>query len=289
MQVALRAKLAAQSEAQEILLDRLRTLVRGDEATPCVSVRCNNGHTLSAVQMDTPMLVIPLRGRKRFRDKRRWLAIDVGEMGLIPSPMALDIENIPDPVEGWFTAVGIPLEDHVLTAARQLIRHPVADRGHSGPVCLALESHIADLTHWLDAMQRDDSSRACYSVVGVALRLYAQGHRSLLHPPAESLSGRIRKMIANVPTHDWSSGEIEGTLGVSGATLRRHLALEGVSLRHIISDARLSHGLSLLLTTRLSVKVVASRSGYGSISTFVKRFRERYGVEPSRVRGIGGV
>jgi transcriptional regulator GlxA family with amidase domain len=62
-----------------------------------------------------------------------------------------------------------------------------------------------------------------------------------------------------------------------------------VSLRQLIGNARLSHGLSLLLTTRLPVKSVAVRVGYASVSTFVKRFRERYGVEPSRVGGVGGL
>jgi AraC-like DNA-binding protein len=34
---------------------------------------------------------------------------------------------------------------------------------------------------------------------------------------------------------------------------------------------------------RLPVKTVAARSGYRSVSSFVRRFHERYGVEPSKV------
>ena len=38
-----------------------------------------------------------------------------------------------------------------------------------------------------------------------------------------------------------------------------------------------------MLSTQLPVKSVAARVGYTSVSAFIKRFRERYGVEPSRV------
>jgi transcriptional regulator GlxA family with amidase domain len=56
-----------------------------------------------------------------------------------------------------------------------------------------------------------------------------------------------------------------------------------MSLREIIADARLSHAVVLLTTTRLSVKVVAQKVGYASVSAFSRRFSERYGVDPSRV------
>jgi AraC-like DNA-binding protein len=92
-------------------------------------------------------------------------------------------------------------------------------------------------------------------------------------------------MVAADPERDWSSAELESALALSGATLRRHLAAEGRSLRQVVAEARLSHGLTLLLSTRLPVKSVAARVGYTSASAFIKRFRERYGVEPSRVGG----
>ncbi|NZD47207.1 AraC family transcriptional regulator [Sphaerotilus sulfidivorans] len=44
--------------------------------------------------------------------------------------------------------------------------------------------------------------------------------------------------------------------------------------------------MQLLYTTRLPVKTVAQRVGYRSVSSFVRRFGERYGVEPSRI-GLG--
>jgi AraC-like DNA-binding protein len=236
------------------------------------------------VSIDTPLLELPLQGRKRVRDTNQWIHIGAGEILLIPYTTTIDIENIPDPITGWYSAIGIPLEEHVLSAARQLVRKPTGGRRGS-VACVQLDTHVDDLTNWLNAMEEGDLPRACYAVVGVVLRLYAQGHHSLLYQPAPSLPARIRTMVTADPSREWSSAEMEVDLGMSGATLRRHLAAEGVSLRQLIVDARLSHALSLLLTTQLPVKSVAPLVGYSSVSTFIKRFRDRYGVEPSRVSG----
>ncbi|MBK9218109.1 MAG: helix-turn-helix transcriptional regulator [Uliginosibacterium sp.] len=90
-------------------------------------------------------------------------------------------------------------------------------------------------------------------------------------------------MLAENPARDWRSSDIEGHLAMSGASVRRHLAAEGTSLRELLVDVRLAHALDLLYTTRLPIKTVASRVGYASAASFVKRFAERYGVEPAQL------
>ena len=270
-------------------MSRLLDLARDERSSPCIRVRAKNSHTLSAVDMDTPLLAVPLQGSKRVREKGDWIDIAPGEILLVPHPIAFDIENIPDPLTGVYLAIGIPLEDHVLNAVRHLVRNPVLVRDGGSLSSVSLASHVDDLTTWLDALDRGDLARACHAVVGIVLSLYAQGHRTLLYPPAQTLSVRVRKMVHTDPTREWSSADIETELGISGATLRRHLAAEGISLREIVSNSRLSHALTLLLTTGLPVKSIAARAGYGSISSFAKRFRARYGVEPSAVGGLGGI
>jgi hypothetical protein len=74
------------------------------------------------VDIDTPLLELLLQGRKRVRNAYRWIHIAPGEIFLVPHATAVDIENIPDETAGCHTAVGIPLEEHVLSAARQLVR-----------------------------------------------------------------------------------------------------------------------------------------------------------------------
>jgi AraC-like DNA-binding protein len=72
-------------------------------------------------------------------------------------------------------------------------------------------------------------------------------------------------------------------LGVSGATLRRRLSVEKTTLRSAVTEARLSCAMELLYTTRWPIKTVAARVGYRSSSTFVRRFTERYGMEPGHI------
>jgi AraC-like DNA-binding protein len=283
------ARAMATTTAPADLLSRLLELTRDDRSAPCIRVRSKNSHTRNAVEIDTALLALPLQGAKRVRAGGDWIDIAPGQILLVPHPLAFDIQNIPDPRVGFYTAIGIPLEDHVLSAARHLVRNPVLVKGDGGLSCVPLAPHLNDLTNWLDALDGGDLARACHSVVGIVLSLYARGHRTLLYPPTPPLSVRVRRMVDADPTREWSSADIEAELGVSGATLRRHLAAERISLREIIANSRLSHALTLLLTTRLPVKSIAARAGYASISSFVKRFRSRYGVEPSAVGGLGGI
>lgn len=274
-----------ESPAHARLIERLIEIAKRDEPLSCcLRVRVKQEHVLSAVNFDNPTLVLLLQGHKRIRTPGGWLSLTAGEGFLVPESMPLDIENTPDPVSGFYTAVSIALDESVLGAARQLVREPIMEP--SGGICaIALDEHAGDLAAWLDELERRDLPRARYFMTGIVMRLYAQGHRRLLCPSPPTLSVRIRAMVAADPERDWSSADLESALALSGATLRRHLAAEGSSLRQVVGEARLSHGLTLLLSTRLPVKSVAARVGYTSVSAFIKRFRERYGVEPSRVGG----
>jgi AraC-like DNA-binding protein len=272
-----------ESTAHEALIERLTVVASREEPLSCcLRVHVKKDHILHAVNFDTPVLVILLQGHKRIRVADDWLVFTAGDSFLVPGSMALDVENNPDPVSGCYSAIGIALDDSVLGAARQLLREAVTDTRRD-LANIALDEHVGDLMTWLDALERGDLVRARFLMTSVVLRLYAQGHRGLLYPSAPTLSVRIRTMVAAEPQRDWSSADLESTLAVSGATLRRHLAAEGRSLRQVVAEARLSHGLTLLLSTNLPVKSVAGRVGYTSVSAFIKRFRERYGVEPSQV------
>ena len=264
------------------LLMRLRDLVTRNHPLPCMSLRARNAYVLSAVRFDTGLLAIPLEGMKRARVSGRDVEARVGSVFLVPSPCSLDVENIPDPVRGSYISVAIALEPHVISAAQQLLRTSISDVKQDA-TALQIDDCVADLTTWLDCLESGDRPRACLAIVGIVLRLYSQGHHGLMYSAPPTLGARIRAMIAESPAREWSSAEIEAHLGMSGATLRRHLAAENMSLRDIIAEARLSHALKLLTTTRLSVKTVAQRVGYASASAFSRRFSERFGVDPSEV------
>lgn len=96
---------------------------------------------------------------------------------------------------------------------------------------------------------------------------------------------RLRGLLAAAPDAAWTSGEAARTLAVSEATLRRRLAADGPSFGDLLADVRMSHALGLLQTTDLPINRVALEVGYASPSRFAVRFRKRFGIAPSLIRG----
>lgn len=133
-------------------------------------------------------------------------------------------------------------------------------------------------------MREGQRPLSLHAMVEVVLNLYVMGHHALLRARQPSSAMKIRRMVAGKPPHPWSAAEIEELTGLSGPTLRRHLANESTSLCEIIADARISEALRLLMTSALPVKTVAGKVGYNSVTSFSKLFSERYGIEPSGFR-----
>jgi AraC-like DNA-binding protein len=282
--IALRPATLDPSREREVLARLQRVVTEGPSS--CVCVRSRSEHQLNAMDIDSGLLAIPLQGFKRIRDGEGWSTFVPGEMILVPNARKIDMQNIPDERTGNYVAIGISLGAEAVAAARGLLPLQLKSQSERGAIArVPVDALAQELLDWCEAMAGDDEVRARYVLVGMLLKLHASGHTGVLAEPVVTLAARIRMMIAANPAREWSSSDVEAELCMSGATLRRRLAEEGTSLRAVLIDARLSYALSLLLTTRLPVKSVASRVGYASPSSFVKRFAERYGVEPSRVGG----
>ena len=162
----------------------------------------------------------------------------------------------------------------------------VVKPGGRGVTTLPNERVAASLCNWVAALRTQRLSLACHALVGLVLQLHEQGFHALLEPRAERLGERIRALVADNPGHDWTARHLEPLLLMSEASIRRHLAVEGTSLRQVVVDARLTVALELLYTTRLPIKTVATRVGYASSSSFVRRFVERYGIEPTKIGNV---
>ncbi|NSL54704.1 helix-turn-helix domain-containing protein [Uliginosibacterium aquaticum] len=267
---------------QDEVLSRLLDLARSETPLPCLRVRASRAHLVKAFDVPGPSIGFLLQGRKRALQGGEWLSVDTGELFLVPGARSVDVENIPDPHSGEYLAMCIVLCENVLEAARQLL--PAMPQVEPGPVAaVSLLPMLGALEDWCEALRHGDEALAAHAMLGVVLHLCRLGHQGLLNRPPPSLAAQIRSMVTQRPEREWSSGEIEEALAMSGATLRRHLAAEGTSLRELIANARLSYALQLLYSTRLPVKTVAQRVGYASVSSFSKRFTERYGMEPSRI------
>lgn len=102
--------------------------------------------------------------------------------------------------------------------------------------------------------------------------------RSLLAercPPCDAQS--VRTIIAEGVTE---AELIAARLHLSARTLRRHLAAEGTSLRHLLDEARRAKAIELMTLHRLTVEQVALRLGYADAATFIRAFRRWTGTTP---------
>jgi AraC-like DNA-binding protein len=253
-------------------------------------------HALRALSLDNAFIALPLQGHKRLREvgQAQDVFIHPGELLLVPGPCCADVENLPDAHGAPYLALGLSFAPAVLATARALHAPPARPACPNGelsrpatppPACAVPLNHalIQTLLHWCDAQDQGQTALARHALVGLVLQLCALGHTGLLAQPVPTLAARIRAMVAAEPGREWTSAEVELATGLSGATLRRHLAAENTRLRQVLADARLSHALGLLASTRLPLKTVAARVGYQSVASFSRRFSERFGVEPARL------
>lgn len=94
----------------------------------------------------------------------------------------------------------------------------------------------------------------------------------------------IRERVLMAVEMDSTIGSVAAQLGMTERTLRRRLAEEGASFRHILTEARLAVGHELLSTAGMDVSTAAWRAGYSEPSSFVRAFSKRYGYSPGSIK-----
>lgn len=212
-------------------------------------------------------------GRKVMRGSGV-VEVPEGALALVPAHQPLDVENHPAP-DGPYRATGL-----LIGAALQPPTGVATAQQTADPRALAAFDRALDLCRRPAVPQaiRD------HAVMEVLLWLDSLGLR--LPPPAPpTLALRIRTLAANDLAQVWRAADLAPRLGLAEATLRRHLAAEGTGLAEILTDLRMNRALGLLQTTSLPVQQVAFAVGYASPSRFALRFRARFGLAPSAIRG----
>lgn len=271
-----------QADTTSNLLAQLSSLVDCQRAEGYACITARREHGASSVDIPQPQFAILLQGRKQARTAQQSLEFGPGDLFLITRRSRIDVVNIPDPHSGLYLSAIVPLCPEVLAAARALWTDDLPAAGHA-LARLSLAEHGGALLQWRQALQNGQYTEARLALAALVVAFCRRGHGSLLAAPEPSLGDRIRELVAAQPERDWQSRDFESHLGISGATLRRRLAGEQLSVRELVTDARLAHAMQLLYTTRLPLKTVAARSGYRSLGSFNKRFTARYGLEPAAI------
>lgn len=197
-----------------------------------------------------------------------------------------NIANLPDPGTGLYRAFALTFDRETLSlpAPRPAGRRPLPGYAVLPDDPALAESFVHAVAGLASPALSEELARHRLAEVLLALAERGVGWSAA---DAEGPIQRIRLMISARPQLPWSAADAARLLGISEATLRRRLAAEGTCFRDILAESRLSHGLALLQTTRTGIAEVALACGYDSPSRFSGRFRERFGMPPSEVRGRG--
>ena len=271
----------AMTTARSLLAD-MASLADCQRADGYACITARREHGASSVEIAQPQFAILLQGRKQVSTARQSLQFKPGDLFLITRRCRIDVVNIPDPDSGIYLSAVVPLCAEVMVAARTLWNEPLPDAGDA-LARLPLADFDGNLRQWRQSLERGHYTEARLALAAMVVAFCRLGHGSLLLAPEPGLGERIRDLIAAQPERDWQSRDFEDHLGLSSATLRRRLTAEQLSVRELITDARLAYAMQLLYTTRLPLKSVAAKVGYRSLPSFSKRFHARYGLQPAAI------
>ncbi len=109
--------------------------------------------------------------------------------------------------------------------------------------------------------------------------------KSMIQPPALSLSGKIEQLLDNMYSTNLPSMRITAEFfGVSVSTLKRHLAAEQINYHEILERWRFMKGVNLLTETNLKIKEISECLYYANSANFVRAFRRWSGKTPLEFR-----
>ena len=95
----------------------------------------------------------------------------------------------------------------------------------------------------------------------------------------------IRESIFRWPEQEWNADFFADELGISRSRFQHlYITAFGSTMMQDIIDSRIQRSCELLTMTDSRIEDIAETCGYGSVSHFVKLFREKTGVTPAVFR-----
>ncbi len=120
--------------------------------------------------------------------------------------------------------------------------------------------------------------------IGAAFELHAQQLLDRLRE-GDGITGRVRDTIASrLATGDVNMVSTARKLGMSVATLRRRLEVEGTSFADIVDDLRRKLAERHLRETTPAVSEIALLLGFSNVTAFHRAFRRWTGIAPTEFR-----
>lgn len=109
--------------------------------------------------------------------------------------------------------------------------------------------------------------------------------RHLAYPPSVSHVGRAIKLLRERMAEPWTATALAEAVNISRTHLTRLFALQtGIAPMRYLSEIRLAEFTRLIEESDIPLADVAKTVGWADARVASKRFRHRYGVQPSRYR-----
>lgn len=114
--------------------------------------------------------------------------------------------------------------------------------------------------------------------------LEAQCHAQLERRQVAGIAGQVRQLLLGSMGLVASLKEVAGQLAMAPRSLRRRLAEEGTSFRHLVDAEREQLAGQLLENTEMKLEEMALQLGYGDVASFTRAFRRWFGQSPGEYR-----
>lgn len=250
-----------------------------------------------------------------------WEGTDV-DLLVLPSVAipALDTSAAPPGLASWVghqhqngaLVIAIGTGGHLLAATGLLDRHPATThwafldrcRRDYPAVAWSGEQRLAVTGRIVTARDLGAATTAVCHAIGVLLdpsigeRVYRY---SLVHepgspalPPLHTIDRRDHGDPQILLVQDWiethyarplTATDAAGLVHLSTRTLRRRFQqATGQTMLTYLTDVRLAHARTLLLSTSDPITAIAHQIGYADVSTFTALFRQHHGLPPGAYR-----
>ncbi|MDQ8024048.1 MAG: helix-turn-helix domain-containing protein [Moraxellaceae bacterium] len=235
---------------------------------------------LAISDLPSVFLALPLVGKLDIEQRGRATSHEAGQLGCFDSTAPLSLRF------GRHThslCLQIPL--HMLADARGRIEATSATHlNDTLPVARVLTASLQSLAASLDCMSTTQQARCSQVLLDLAQTMWLPDDDITLRHNG-SLVERARVLMRErVSEVDLAPQELSRRLGVSTRALHAAFAASGCSVMNALMELRLNLARHLLQSsaTDLTVEQLARRCGFRSAAHFSRRFRERFGVPPSR-------
>lgn len=237
----------------------------------------------------TPALVVVMEGSKQIAWGAEGKICIAGDALFLPADAVLDVVNDPDPATGSYRALYLQFpRAMMIEAARRWPEFAAREPDHGIAVVKLDDGLTSTILHAAEGLNHCSARMSAHRLLGVLGHLAERGIVSFAPKYVErSVLEAIRLLVRHRLDQPWSAATVAAALGMSEATLRRRLALEGGSLRTVMLGERMDAAHRLLEERTADVAQTMAAIGYVSRSHFSRHYKAAYGAVPSHSRRRG--